>query len=449
MSTETNQAHTESEPETKSKSPKKEKSQGLDGLFGGESVTLPQEIAKVVFGKSESENQKSLGQDSNYKSSDTFKDLNYQMRSTAELTTSVDVSGSDKLEEAATKAWGAPAKDKDGLAYWFNPEAKLRAHMSKYGKGKTLVIDRYQPLEDVLGDSGFTFSLAKGKVLLGARIEELHAAWGDSLCRYDEQGPKLIDSYKEHVADSIARFPPTYNSQIDLCWDNPRGTGSGVGNDKLDIGANGRVSHYRMTIPADGSAEVVTSTISFLDKKLGKGTLVESSRGQEHHYFSAEEKLKVKAVVVKDNVSVHLVYSQYLPLEELLGGDGPGLGVEPEGVFGSFEDIQKADPDHFSPSGVLARLIYPGTEFSQGLTEISLSKMSKAKKVSSYKVVLNYKGYPKQEARILELLTKKFGPARESKRKASQGKYIDFGGKGQRDIEVWHVNQQFQITLAQ
>ncbi|MBL4637073.1 MAG: hypothetical protein JKY56_24680 [Kofleriaceae bacterium] len=441
-------AKVSSEPEAKSKTPKKEKSLGLGGLFGGEAVTLPEEIANVKFGESEGENQKTLGQDSNYKSSDTFKGLSYRMRSTADLTTSVDVSGSDKLEEAATKAWGTPAKDKDGFAYWFNPKNKLRAHMSKYGKGKTLVIDRYQPIEDVLGDSGFSFSFAKGKALLGASIEDVHAAWGDSLCRYDEQGQKLIDAFNEHVADSIARFPPSYANQIDLCWDSPRGTGSGIGNDKLSIGSNGRVSNYHMTIPADGSPEVVASAIAFLDKKLGEGAIVESSRGQEHHYFNAEEKLKVKATVTKDNGRVHVIYSQYLPLEELFGGDGPGLGVEPAGVFGSFDDIQKADPDHFAPSGVLARLIYPGTEFSQGLTEISLSKMSKAKKVSSYKVVLHYKGYPKQEARILEVLAKKFGPARESKRKASQGKYIDFGGKGQRKVEVWQVNEQFQITLA-
>jgi hypothetical protein len=428
--------------------PSASKSTSLDGLFVGASVTLPKEIAEISFGKSETDNQKTLGQESNFKSSDAYKGVTFQMRSSKEQTESVDINVDEGLEAAVTKAWGTPAKNKDGLAFWHNPEAGLRAYMSPYGKGKTLVIDRYQPLEEFLGATGFDLAFANGKVLLGASIEELHAAWGDSLCDYDEQGPKLIASYAEHRKDSISRFPPTYNSHIDLCWALKRSAGTTINRDKLDIGANGRVAHYRMSVPTEGSSELTDSTLSLLSKKLGEAVVVESERGQEHHYFDADKGLKARAVVAKENASVHVRFSEYLPLEQLLGGEGPGLGVEPEGVFGTFEDIAKADPDHFEPAGVLASLVYPGTEFSSGLTEVSLSRMANAKKVSGYKVVLHYKGYPELEAQILALLAKKFGPARDSKRKASKGKYLDFGGKGQRNVSVWQVDEQFQITVS-
>lgn len=443
-----------SEGETKvvnskpSQDPTQKKSTSLDGLFVGESVTLPEEIAIIAFGKSEADNQKALGQESNFKSSDAYKDVTFQMRSSKEQTESVDINADEGLEAAATKAWGTPAKTKKGLAFWHNPQAGLRAYMSPYGKGKTLVIDRYQPLGELLGATGFDLAFAKDKVLLGARIEDLHTAWGDSLCDYEEQGPKLIASYAEHRKDSISRFPPSYNSHIDVCWPLNRGAGTTVNRDKVDIGSNGRVARYRMSVPTEGSSELTASTLSILNKKLGEAVIVESDRGQEHHYFNADKGLKVRALVTKEHASVHLTFSELLPLEQLLGGDGPGLGVEPEGVFGTFEDIAKADPDHFEPSGVLASLVYPGTEFSSGLTEVSLSRMAKAKNVSGYKVVLHYDGYPELETRVLTLLAKKFGPARDSKRKASKGKYLDFGGKGQRKVSVWQVDKQFQITFS-
>lgn len=427
--------------------PAASKTVGLDGLFSGKSVTLPEEIAKIAFGKGEAENQKTLGQESNFMSSDKFKDVTFQMRSTKKLTRSVDINADEGLEAAATKAWGAPAKDKDGLAYWFNPEAKLRAYMSSYDEGKTLIIDRYQPLEEFLGSTGFELAFAKDKALLGASIEELHTAWGDSLCDYEEQGPQLIAAYAEHRADSINRFPPSYKGDIDLCWELPRGAGTSVKRDKIDIGSNGRVSRYRMNVPTKGSPEITASTLSFLNKKMGDAVIVESKDGPEHHYVSAEKGLKAEALVTKAH-GIHIVFSEFLPLEQILGGDGPGLGVEPEGVFGTFEDIAKADPDHFEPSGTLASLVYPGSEFSSGLTEISLSKMSKAKKVSSYRLVLHYGGYPELEKKILSLLEKKFGPARESKREAGEGKYLDFGGKGQRKVSAWQVSDQFQITFT-
>tara|TARA_R110002096_G_scaffold77896_12_gene183584 strand:- start:100942 stop:102420 length:1479 start_codon:yes stop_codon:yes gene_type:complete len=435
----------ESEPKTPSAVGK---SASLDGLFVGTTVTLPDEMTKVVFGKSEADNQKVLGQESNYRSSEAFKDVSFQMRSSDEHTKSIDVSVEDGLEAAVTKAWGTPAKDKKGLAYWYNPEAGLRAYVSPYGKGKTLVIDRYQPLGEFLGATGFELAFAKDKPLLGASIEELHAAWGDALCNYEEQGPPLIASYAENRENSIGTFPPSYNYYIDLCWDLNRGAGTNTKRDKLDVGANGRVARYRMTVPTQGSPELAASTIAFLNKKLGEPVVTESEHGQEHHYASAEDGLKVKALVTKGNEDVHVVITEFLPLEQLLGGDGPGLGVAPESVFGTFEDIAKDDPDHFEPSGVLASLVYPGTEFSSHLTKVKLSKMAKAKKVTSYSVVLHYKGYPDLEAKILSLLETKFGPARESKRKASKGKFLDFGGKGQHKVEVWQVNEQFQITFS-
>ena len=424
------------------------KSTSLDGLFVGTTVTLPEEMTKVVLGKAEVDNQKMLGQESNYRSSEAFKGVSFQMRSSNELTKSIDVSVEDGLEAAVTKAWGTPAKDKKGLAYWHNPEAGLRAYVSPYGKGKTLVIDRYQPLGEFLGEAGFALAFAKDKPLLGASIEELHAAWGDALCDYEEKGPPLIASYAEHRKDSINTFPPSYNYSIDLCWELNRGADTNTKRDKLELGANGRVARYRMTVPTQGSPELTASTIAFLDKKLGEAVVIESEHGQEHHYASAGDGLKAKALVTKGSEDVHVVFTEFLPLEQLLGGDGPGLGVVPESVFGTFEDIAKADPGHFEPSGVLASLVYPGTEFSSHLTKISLSKMAKAKTVSSYKVVLHYKGYPELEAKILSLLETKFGPARESKRKASEGKFLDFGGKGQHKVEVWQVNEQFQITFS-
>ncbi len=256
----------------------------------------------------------------------------------------------------------------------------------------------------------------------------------------------MLAAYEEHRKDSLNTFPPTYGSHIDVCWPHSRGAGTTVDRDKVDIGTHGRVARYRMSIPTKGSKEIAASALAVLTQKLGEGTTIDTERGQEHHYANAEAELKVKAVVAKE--SVHLTFSEYLPLEKLLGGAGPGLGLEPEGVFGTYEDIAKADPEHFEPSGVLASLVYPGTEFASGLTEVRLTKMSKAKKVSSYRVVLHYGQNPALETKILGLLEAKFGPARESKREASKGEYLDFGGKGQRKISVWKVSDQFQITVT-
>ncbi len=426
----------------------KAKAKGLEGLFTGTSVTLPKEVAALTFGGSEAEALKQVGIESNYWTPKGYKKVRFSLGKTSEIVDSFEIQADDPLEETITKQWGAPMKDKDGTAFWFNPEKAIRAFLPKHAKGKSLKFEAYQPLQELLGKEGFALEFAKDKALVGASVKELQEAWGDALCNFSEQGPKIQDAFTEHVADSLNQFPPNYGSQIDICWQTKRGMHPySASPGKVSFGGNGRVVAFYLSVVTGGSAPYAKTQIAVLDAKFGTPVVVAVKDGEERYYFDAASKHKVKVSRDKDNSYVTIAYQQYMPLEELLGGDGPGISVEPPSVFGSFEAIAKEDPEHFQPSGVLASLFYPGTEYAGGLTEIQLNKMAHAKKVSSYKFVLHYGDNPAHEAEILELLEKKWGAPSSPKKEASNGKYLNYKN-GKRKISVWQVNTQFQITVS-
>ncbi len=416
--------------------------------FAGASLALPEELAALRWDASVEENQKLLGADSTRIDSKAHDGVVYVLRSNNKdkVLTAVEIVTELELEPILTKAWGAPVKDKDGVAYWFNADSGLRGHISKYGDGKELDIDRYQSLEKHLGKKGFAFAFAEGKALLGSSIEGLKPVWGEKLCDYEEKAQKLLDAYKARAEDSLNSLPDAYSRKLDLCWGLPRGMESYSRPDALIIGKDGKVASYGISVDTGGSAELVARTVAILDNKLGEAVLLDHEKRVERYYFEPELRLRVVVTVWKDNKQVSIKYSPYLPLDELFGGDGPGLGIETEGTLGTFESAQKSDPEHFQQAGVLASLIYPPTDFAQNQTEIDLNRYAKAKKVHEYRVVLHYGENPELEARILALLEKKFGAPTPSKRKAQKGKYIDY--KGKRKVQVWQVSNQFQITVA-
>lgn len=416
--------------------------------FAGSSPALPAELAKLDWSASAEDNQKLLGADSTYISSKAHKGVSYTLRALKDGSmSSVTVDTDVALEPALTKLWGPPFKDKDDVAYWFNPASGLRALISEYGDGKDLEFKPYQSLDSLLGDKGFALALADGKKLLGATIEELKPSWGEQLCDYEEKAQKLIDAYKAHAEDSLNRLPDAYRNKLDLCWPHLRGMASYAERDRISIGKDGRVASYYFKITTSGSVKFVEATLATLDAKLGKAVVIDDKDGSTRYYFDPASRRRVIVSVDKKNQSVGVRYSPYLPLEELLGGDGPGLGVETEGTLGTFESAQKSDPEHFQPAGVLASLVYPPTEFARFQTVIDLKRFAKRKNVHAYKVVLHFSDNPELEGRILTLLEKKFGPPKPSKRKTDKGKFIDFKGK-KRKAEVWQVNEQFQITVS-
>ncbi len=414
-------------------------------LFAGTNVLLPEEVAMLRFGSAEAEALKELGQDSNLWFSRVNDDVSYTLEVRDGIVAGIKIKTKKDLDKVLGEAWGTPYLDKDGVAFWFNPKEKLRAFLPKVYEGEAVTIQPYQPFEDFLGKSGFALAFAKDKALLGATVEEFRDAWGRQLCRFAKQGLPIQDAYIKYLADSKNKFPPPYKNEIEICWMAKRGLGIYSNDDSVTFAQDGGVDSLSISIETGGSTKYVAKIVAILDAKFGTATIL-PTESNARYYFDAESQRKVEVTIGEQ--SIYLGYMAYMPLETLFGGSGPGLGIEPKSAFGTYEEIAKEDPDHYRSShGSLASLFYPGTEFSYGLTELSLWKTPGDKKVSKQKLVLHYIDNPELGERILGLLEKKFGAPVPSKRKTDDGRYINFKTK-KRKVEVWQVEEQLQITIT-
>jgi hypothetical protein len=140
--------------------------------------------------------------------------------------------------------------------------------------------------------------------------------------------------------------------------------------------------------------------------------------------------------------------SPYLPLTELLGGDGPGLGIETKSMLGgTYKQIAAEDPAHFRQSGELASLLFPATDFAAGPTEVSLEIWSRETKTHQYTVTLHYTDDEATGELIFTMLKAKFGEPKKDSKSTDADTTFNFKKNG-RNIAARKVSQQWQLTVS-
>ncbi len=439
--------------ETEAKKTISTKEKSVD-LFLGTGVTLPKTAENLKFGSTRAQAQKQVAQDT-FSWSSGGTDFRLRSEGSEGVVSQLELrtrSHTDEpLEKLATEAWGQPYKDPKGNKYWLNPETKLRAISAPIFEGENIRIEPYQPLSELLGRSGFGLAFAKDKVLLGATVEELHEAWGNTLCQFETEGPKIQDDYKLHVADSANKFPTLGNNSIEMCWDTNRGINHVYfENDTVSFGENGNTTRFSMSIATQGSKRYAEEILAFFDAKFGEPVIISSQDGKTRYYVDAESQRQ--AVVLQTSQHVHFDYLKYMPLETLFGGEGPGLSIEPKSVFGTYPEIAKEDPEHFRASGTSASLYYPPIDFANFNTQLSLEKNSGSEKVSTQTITLRYGANLEFAKRVLVQLGKKFGSP-TSETKSDDGRYVYFKFKSKkRKVEVSQYLEEgygsFTITIT-
>ena len=248
-------------------------------MFSGKAVTLPAELAPAAFGAAKADALAALGQRAGYFSSKTLKDVSYDLDFDDEKLARIIVNTDHDLLAELTALWGAPVSNRDGESFWFAPETGQRAWLPAKRKNSHLVFSAYQPLTRHLGGKGFELAFAAGKPLFGATIDELQAAWGKTLCKLDEQGPKIKAAIAENQADSISRLESSMLG-ISVCWPTSRTTEIYRGqDDAFTLGTDGKVLLYRMSVSVDGSPELAKQVVAELDAKFG--TAIELKRENE------------------------------------------------------------------------------------------------------------------------------------------------------------------------
>lgn len=416
-------------------------------LLTGTAPTLPAEVAAVKFGQPKADALKAVGADSGYVSSKTNDKVSYNLRFTNdEKVEEVSMSARDSdLTALATKQWGEPMKTKKEL-FWFNPETATRASIDPK-RPDSISFDAYEPHEKLLGDKGFELAHLAGKPMLGATLDELHAAWKDRLCKWDEEGTKLKNAFAEWEKDSIKRVEHSQMS-IRFCTPVQRGvdTFSGLG-DQIRIGEDGKVASYHISWGLNGSAELLKQLTSFFDTKFGgKPVEVKDGSSVERYYFDPAGKNRARVSITENHVGLEV--SKYMPVAELIGGDKPGLSIEGAHMpGGTFEQIKADDPEHFRQHGTLAALYYPPTEFDGKNLDVDLLFYSGDKKTYGYRVNLFHKNNEAAGDEVFELLKKKFGEPKADKKSTDKDKYWNFSKNG-RKVNARRVSQTWQITVT-
>ncbi len=415
-------------------------------VFSGSAVTLPAELSKAVFGAAKADVLAALGQTTGYFSSKTLKEVSYDLDFDDEKLARITVKTDHDLLAELTALWGAPVSNRDGESFWFAPETGQRAWLPAKRKNSDLVISAYQPLSKHLGGKGFELAFAAGKPLFGATLDELQAAWGKTLCKIDEQGPKIKAAIAANQADSLAQLEGSMLG-ISVCWPIGRTTQIYHGNDDaFTLGPDGKVLMYRMSVEVDGSPGLAKLVIADLDAKFG--TAIELKRGEDTVRTYLDPVAKLRAEVTVGPAWINLAMGPYMPLAELLGGDRPGLGIETASMpGGTFEKIQSEDPAHFRTQGVLASLVFPGTEFSLAPTEISLQRWAKETKTYGYRVVVHFTDREALGDEMFEMLKAKFGEPKADKRSTATDLFFNFA-KGGRNVVARRVSQQWQIDVS-
>jgi hypothetical protein len=416
-------------------------------IFVSGKVALPAEVAGATFGAEKAAVFKATGADSTFMSSKAHENISYNFTFVDDKLDALSVSGKGPLEDTLTRAWGKPIKNKDGEAFWFDSAGGVRAWLPKYGDGEKVTFGAYQSIDALLGASGFDLAFAAGKPLLGATLDELKAAWGDALCDFDENAPRIKDAFIKNAADSLNSLRDVQRD-LDLCQPGKRTVAVHMDTrDSIHVGLNEKAVTLVMSFPTGESKEIEQQLIGFLDKKLGEpADVLESDKTSERTYLDPAGKKRIVARILRQ--SVQLWVSDYLPLAELIGGEGPGLSVEGKGIIGkSFDDIKAADPEHFRASGELASLYYPPTKFGGQHTEIALERNAGAKKVHGYTVVLHHKDREAAGDEVFELLKAKFGEPKKDKRSTDTDLYYNFKKDG-RKISARRVSQQWQLRVS-
>lgn len=418
-------------------------------LFTGTKPTLPTEVAKATFGAKKVDVLKAINGDILFKSKKTKGvtfNLDFDSKSKALKKLKVELDA--KAEELLTPKWGKPLKTPRDLSYWVNPEAGLRATISKYGDGKDLVFEPYVPLQKYLGATGKTFAFLGDKPLLGATLEELKKAWGDTLCNFDEVSKKITDALKSSADSPSSLGTSLRNNSLMFCR-GPLEMENGRGIDRIYFGLDGKAQSFRMTVRSEGMADLATRNVATLKAKFGEGKSHASGDNMDHFFWNEAKQLSVQATAYKDG-GLSISLNTYTSLKTLMGS-GPRFGFETPGLIGgTYESIAKAHPKTFIQQGEKMAILYlPAAPYNKNPLQVSLSRWSKATIIHGYRFVVHYRDYPKFGEEVFAAMKSKFGePTKDPK---STEKDTFFSWKKDKDgmtIRARRVSDQWQITVS-
>ncbi len=434
----------------KSKSGKGEATGDVSTLFTGTTPTLPAEIAKATFDMPEADVLKATGADSTYLTSKTHKDVSYDFDFTKEekKLEKVIVAAPIELEPTLTKLWGPPIKNNKGEAFWFDPATGTRAFLPDYAKGKRVAFTKYGSLETLFGTKGWDLAIAAGKPLIGATIDELNAAWGGKLCDYDREAANIKASFEEYRKEALGLWHDKKKA-LRLCLALPRGVEQYTPlGDTITFGRMGKVEEVAFTFQNGGSPVLAKQAIDFFDAKFGKPVEVANKQGgKQRFYFNPETKQRV--IVILGEESVVAIYGRYISAAEWLKADAPGViaVATPSMPGGTFEQIEKEDPEHFNPHGGLAELVFPASDWTRQETDIGLDIYDKAKNTYAYSVVLHHTDNEAAGDEVFKLLEAKFGPAKKDAKWTETDQYFNFKSKDGKKIETRRSSQQWWIRV--
>ena len=417
-------------------------------LFTGTTVTLPPEVAKVEFDTKKAEATKVIGSDSGYLSSKTHADVSYDLRfSRADNLEQLTVTTrGTKLEPILTKQWGPPVKTEKGLLFWFNPQAGLRAWIPNRGDGELVSFSKYEPPATLLGPKGFDLAMTKDKPLLGATLDELHAAWGAKLCDWDRQAPDIKKAYEDNAKDSIARLDNT-RLTLRLCpaWSRTVDEYS-PSSDTIYMGRDGKVFAIRLSFPTGDSPELSAQLVKLLDEKFGTATEVASDTATDRYYFDPATKMRAVAHLTKGYVNVEV--GPYWPVAEMLGDSSTaGLAFEtPTMIGGTVDQISKENEKTIHHMGTLHELVYPPTEWSFWQTTVALEWMAHETKSHGYRVVVHHTHHEKGGDALFDLLKTKYGEPKKTEGDDKDKTYTFV--KGNRTLRARRVSEQWQLAVT-
>ena len=428
-----------------------DKSVDISTLFSGTTVTLPEEVAKAVFGAPQAEVSKAIGTDTTYMSSKKFDGVSYDLDYSREekKLEKVTVASNTDLEPVLSKQWGPPIKTKKGVPFWFDPKTGTRAWIPDYAKGRRVAFSRYDSLESLLGSKGFDLAFAAGKPLLGATLDELSAAWGGKLCDFAREGAEVKKSIEEYRTDWNGLWYDKAR-KLRLCLALPRFVDEGTPfGDTVYVGRMGKVEEVMFGFQTGGSPDLVAQATQFLDAKYGKPTELTTSSGtKERWYF--DPATKQRAIMRLSDESFSLAVGRYVPTAELLAADKPGvLSVATKSMpGGSPAAIEKEDPEHFNPHGTLPALVFPASDWGTEEMEVQLESWDKAPTTHSYRVVLHHTDNEAAGDEVFALLEKKLGPAKKDAKSTDKDVYFTFKAKDGTKVEARRVSQQWQIEVS-
>ncbi len=429
-----------------------DRSADLSTLFTGTTVTLPEEVAKATFGAAQPEVASAIGTDTTYKPSKLFKDVSFDLEYSREQKKleKISINTNAALEPLLTKQWGPPIKTKKGEAFWFDPKTNVRAWLPEFAKGKRVAFSRYDSLAALLGPTGFELAFATGKPLIGAKLDELEAAWGGKLCDFRERGPEVAKAIEEYRSDWNGLWYDTVH-KLRLCLALPRFVDEGTPfGDTLYIGRMGRVEQVELGFRTGGAPELTKEAIAFFDAKFGKPVEVTTPTGAERWYFDPAGHQRAKVSFGADGFS--LFVGRYLPVAELLAADKPGvLGVATKSMPGGAPAaIAKEDPEHFNAHGTLPRLVFPASDFGLEETEVELESWDKEPKTYGYRVVLHHTNNEPAGDAVFALLEKKLGPAKKDPDHPSTDadQYFAWKTKDGQKVSGRRVSQQWQLDIT-